>query len=169
VRPKITIFRMLAVGLLLINAEHTRAEGGCPQGMLPFRFAPNQPPTCVWSGGRGNRAPSPPAPQWEDRWGAIATDGAKGILSIASDQLSERDATAVVMNDCRERGGTNCKLKVAYLNQCGVVVQGDGGFSVASERTLDAAIADGMKLCQDPGWPNCSVTHSSCSWPARIR
>ncbi|MGJ7490474.1 DUF4189 domain-containing protein [Variovorax sp. ZT4R33] len=110
-----------------------------------------------------------PVEQWERRWGAIATDGPRGAMGVVTDKRSEREASQIAMQDCRAKGGVDCKVDAAYDNQCAAVVVGDGGYNVSSRPTADQAITTGMKTCRDAGRSNCHVYYSACSLPVRIR
>ena len=167
--------KALARALLLIMAGLfwnglAHAEGGCPPGMYPFQFAPNQPSSCAPIPGNGNQQmPQQPAPQWESRWGAIATDGPNDALGVATNMRSKREASQAAMHSCQSRGGVNCKIDIAYDNQCAVVVVGDGAYNVPIAETLDKAAEIGMKTCRSSGRSNCHVYYSACSLPVRIR
>ena len=73
------------------------------------------------------------------------------------------------MQDCQSKGGGNCKIDIAYDNQCAVVVVGNGGYNVPIAETLDKATEIGMKTCRSAGRSNCHVYYSDCSLPVRIR
>jgi hypothetical protein len=167
--------KMLARALLLAMAGLlwnglVHAEGGCPPGMYPFRFAPNQPSSCAPIPGNGNQqTPQQQITQWERRWGAVATDGPRGAMGVATDRGSEREASQAAMQDCQSKGGVNCQIDTAYDNQCAAVVVGDGGYNVSSRRTADQAAAVGMKTCRDAGRANCHVHYSACSLPVRVQ
>jgi hypothetical protein len=119
---------------------------------------------------RGSQqAPQRPVEQWESRWGAIATDGLNDALGVATDRRSKRDASQAAMQDCRSKGGVNCKIDIAYDNQCAAVVVGDGAYNVPNAPTVDQAVELGMKTCRDAGRANCHVYYSACSLPVRTR
>ncbi|MEJ1129386.1 DUF4189 domain-containing protein [Variovorax sp. CCNWLW225] len=162
---------LLVIALWLLGTGVGHAEGSCPPGMYP-----NNPGStsgvngCNPIPGYGNQqAPQPPAQQWERRWGAIATDGPQGALGVATDKQSKREASRVAMQDCQSKGGVNCKIDIAYDNQCVVVVVGDGGYNVPNAPTAAEAVEMGMKTCRSAGRTNCHVYYSACSLPARIR
>jgi hypothetical protein len=161
---------LLVVSLWLLGTGSAHAEGGCAPGMYPFQFAPNQPTSCAPIPGAGNQqAPQQPAPQWESRWGAIVTSTQDGILGVATDKRSKREASQAAMQDCQSKGGLNCKIDAAYDNQCAAVVVGNGGYNVQNASTTDRAVAIGMKTCRDGGHANCHIYYSACSLPVRTR
>lgn len=158
----------LVMSLWLLATTGAHAEGGCPPGMYPFQFAPNQPSSCAPIPGNGNQqTPQAPPQQWERRWGAIATGGA---LGVATDKSSKNEASQTAMSDCAAKGGTSCKIDVVYDNQCAVVVAAaDGSYNVGNAKTVDMAVASGMKTCRDAGATNCHTYYSACSLPVRVR
>lgn len=142
------------------------AEGGCPPGMVPFQFAPNQPPSCMPTGGSRSQLPE----VWSDRYGAIAADLSLGILSTATDMKSERAANSAVLDDCKAKGGTQCELTQPYRNGCAAVTVGDpNGVNFAAAATIERAIALGVETCTKSGDKNCRTYYSACSFPVRIQ
>lgn len=115
------------------------------------------------------QAPQPPAEQWERRWGAIATDGAKGAMGVATDKRSKREASQVAMQDCQSKGGTKCKIDAAYDNQCAVVIMGSKTYNTPNAITVEKATELGMKTCRNEGNPDCHVYYSACSLPVRVQ
>lgn len=141
------------------------AQAQCPPGMYPFQFAPSQPASCAPIPGNGNQQ----APQWERRWGAVATDAANGSFGVSTDKSSKQEASKVALSGCRQQGGANCKIEAVYDNECVAVVVGGGAYNVPTQTTLDEAVATGMKTCRDAGGKDCHVHYSACSLPVRIR
>ena len=153
---------LLMVGLLGSGLAH--AEGNCPPGQYPV-------------GGQGWQGCNPipgyenqqPAPRWERRWGAIATDGTNDALGVATDRRSEREASQMAMQDCRSKGGVNCKIDITYDNQCAAVVVGGGGYNVSNAATVNKAVASGVKACESEGRSNCRAYYTACSLPVRVQ
>lgn len=168
-------YRWLLFGLLLL-ASVVHAEGNCPSGYYPIGAPPGQggPQGCAPIPGYNNSQqqaqsqPLPPPPQWASRWGAIATDGPKGSLGTASGLSSKGDAERVALDDCSAKGGTQCKVDIAYDNECAAVVVGDGGYNTPAAATVDKAVEIGMKTCSTTT-TNCHVYYSACSLPVRIQ
>ncbi|WP_353621772.1 DUF4189 domain-containing protein [Variovorax sp. J2P1-31] len=63
----------------------------------------------------------------------------------------------------------NCRIDVAYDNQCAVLFVGANGYNTPSAATTKKATELGMKTCHNTGSPDCRVLYSACSWPVRIR
>lgn len=157
---------LIGSGLLLGGL----AQSQCPPGMYVFQFAPNQPSSCAPIPGNGNQqVPQPPPPQWERRWGAVATDAPKGVIGVTVDKQSKREASEAAIGDCQQQGGVNCKIDVAYDNQCAVLIVGAKGYNTPNAPTVEEATELGMKTCREAGSTNCRVLYSACSRPVRIR
>lgn len=160
-------FLLMALWPLLISGVH--AEGGsCPTGYYPIGGQGTM--GCAPLPGTGNQQPpQPPAQQWERRWGAISTDAPAGVIGVATDKESKQEASQFALGDCHRQGGVNCRIDVAYDNQCAVLVVGANGYNTPNAATTEKATELGMKTCQNTGSPDCRVLYSACSWPVRIR
>ncbi len=113
----------------------------------------------------------PSGPQWATRWGAIAMDptASSGGVGVASDMKTQRAAEKAAIKQCRSKGGSKqCRLQVAYDNQCGVIAWGDSYYTTANAETLDHAAEIGLKACSEKTG-NCKIYYSNCSYPVRIR
>jgi len=161
-----------AVGILsgvIFPSAMAYAEGGCPPGMTPFQFAPNQPPGCMPNGGQVQPQRSPPE-IWSDRYGAIAVDWSHDILSGVTGMKSERAAQSAALDDCRSKGGTQCEIERSYTNGCAAVTFGDPDrVNSTSAASFDRATAMGMETCTKAGNKNCRTAYSACSFPVRIQ
>ncbi|WP_425493929.1 DUF4189 domain-containing protein [Lysobacter gummosus] len=71
-------------------------------------------------------------------------------------------AVNAAMEDCRSQGGRECKLEIAYFNQCGVIVEGDKGYNVASAESVSRAVELASQVCEKSD-TNCQVYFSDCS------
>ncbi|MGJ7491927.1 DUF4189 domain-containing protein [Variovorax sp. ZT4R33] len=161
----------LLIALWLLGTAGAHAEGSCPPGMYP-----NNPGSTSGVNGcnpipgyGGQRAPQQPAPRWESRWGAIATDAPKGVIGATVDKPSKREASQAAVSDCQQQGGMICKIDVAYDNQCAVLVVGANGYNTPNAATVEKATELGMKTCREAGSTDCRVLYSACSLPVRIR
>lgn len=154
---------VLVVALLPVPAI---AEGGCPLGQIPYSGTP--PPGSAASLATCGPIPiSPPsAPQWETRWGAIASGGGFGIVTGAS---SERKAVKGAIAECQKRGGTSCKKLMTFRNQCAAVVSSTTeSFAQAAPYEQDA-VEVGKERCAESKTGDCWVYYSGCSLPVRVR
>lgn len=152
-----------------------RAEGNCPSGSYPIGGGNAGWTGCAPlpgnSGVRGQlqqQAPSPIAPVWEDRWGAVAFDGPRGILGVATGHQSEHAAQQAALTDCRARGGIKCQSENSYKNGCTAFTIGDLGYYRGADATLSEVIASGMQKCKELD-KNCETYYSACSPPVRVR
>jgi hypothetical protein len=160
------LYRLLVASLWMFLGSTALAQQ-CPPGQIAYGLGPGL--NMCGPDNRQPQAPQQPVEQWESRWGAIATDGPNDALGVATDKRSKREASQVAMQDCQSKGGVNCKIDIAYDNQCAVVVVGDGAYNVPNAATVDKAVELGMKTCRSSGRSNCHVYYSDCSLPVRTR
>lgn len=165
-----------ALVTVLCFSSSANAEGNCPSGSYPIGGG-----NAGWTGcapipghpnGTGQRgqqqAPIPPTPIWEDRWGAVAFDGPRGILGVATGHQNEHAAQQAALNDCQTRGGIKCQSEISYVNACTAFTIGDQGYYRGAKARLDQVIAEGMQKCKETD-QNCETYYSACSLPVRIR
>ncbi|MBN3262271.1 DUF4189 domain-containing protein [Pectobacterium brasiliense] len=161
---------LLALSCFSIDVH---AEGNCPPGSYPIGGGATAGCAPIPGGGNAGGGgwqyePSPPAPIWEDRWGAIAGDKPKGILGFSTRLPSEPAAQHAALADCATKGGEHCKIENSYKNGCTAMIVGEWGYNIASRATVDEAIASGIQKCKDSD-RNCVVLYSACSPPVCIR
>ena len=166
-KPPVSMLFLL--GLLIFHMP-AHAEGGCPPGMIPYSGTDINSCGPIPPGyyQQASQIPNTPSPRWESRWGAIATDAPKGIIGSSSAALSEKDAGAKAIADCKSKGGATCTLKATYANGCGVLLVSDKAFNVNWGPTEAVAIQKGMEVCKTGG-SGCRVYFSSCSPAAQIQ
>lgn len=150
---------------LILMCTHARAQvAGCAPGDIPMTAGGVS--TCL-PGNAQPEQPQAPAPKWETRWGAIATDADKGVIGSVSGASSKADAKRAAMDDCRTKGGDHCLLQMPFSNGCAAVVVGDSVFNVAADETVDRASQAGIQQCGKSS-KNCHVYFSLCSPPVRV-
>lgn len=172
-----TYRRWLWLGFFLLLGNVAYAEGNCPPGYYPIGAPSGQggPQSCAPIPGYNNtQQPTPsheeaPPRQWASKWGAIATDKAKGVLGAVTGLSSKSQAQQAALTECLAKGGSPCKLEIAYDNECAAVVVGDNGYNVGADATLDKVVTLGMKTCTDAKNNNCHVYYSACSFPIQIK
>ncbi|WP_082723425.1 DUF4189 domain-containing protein [Lysobacter capsici] len=120
--------RYLSVLALLFSAavqavQAVQAEQGCPDGLYPGGVAPAQICIPVPGYGIGGNTSTAAAPQaaWALTWGAVALSST-GEIGAITGQPSESKAKREALARCAGYGGKDCKLNLAYKNQCVVVV-----------------------------------------------
>jgi hypothetical protein len=165
----------LLFGLFWLATDACHAEGNCPPGYYPIGAPQGQagPQGCAPIPGYGSNpqqenTQSPPPPQWASRWGAVATDAAKGILGAAANATGKEEAQQTAIADCQANGGTQCILQNTYGNACVAVITGDKVFNVGSSTDLNDAIQSGITQCSSAD-TNCHVYYSACSLPVQIQ
>lgn len=126
---------------------------------------------CVPIGNGAQRPVQPQSPplHWISQWGALATDEPKGILGATTGRASMVEARQAALDDCSARGGSPCKLEIAYDNACVALVAGTKDYSIDTAATPDAAQRLAMKICSADGDPACHVYYSACSLPRPVQ
>jgi hypothetical protein len=150
-----TLFSLMAL------SGNVKAEGACPSGQYQTTPAGPGPIGC---------APIPSSrssAKWLDQWGAIANDS-DGHWGISSEVANKKKAQAAALEDCQERQGKDCILRITYHNQC-VAAAANGSIalytSAASEKE---AINDAMRRCEkEPSQKECWIYYSGCSLPVK--
>ncbi|WP_429000383.1 DUF4189 domain-containing protein [Stenotrophomonas rhizophila] len=149
------------------------AEGRCPPGQYPI--GDHRAPGCapIPSGVASDSQQGPVATgKWETRWGAIAEDSSTLTTGAAFSMKSKRRAVSAAMEECSRLGGKQCKLRLAYHNQC-VAIADPSTESLARSPGQSMAVtaetegkAEGMALtqCQAYGAGQvCNLVYSACS------
>jgi hypothetical protein len=94
-------------------------------------------------------------------------DNALSKVGVVTDAPSKHAAERAATADCRAKGGANCVVKLAYYNQCAVIVWGDQGYNIAAAATVGEATGIGMKSCGKAD-ANCQVFYTGCSFAKRL-
>lgn len=162
---------------LLLAAGHVRAQAYPCGGPGPGEVVVGQTqggqgvasvPLCQRVDQQSPQTPQPAPPQWASRWGAIATDGDKGVVGSASGSASRAIAEKTAMSDCQSKGGAPCKLQVSYANGCGALVVGDKVFDADWGNTKEEAIGKATKVCSAES-ANCHAYFTTCSPAVQTR
>ena len=166
-----SISTLLLLGLLgLTRIAH--AEGGCPPGMIPYSGTDISScgPIPNYNQNSDQQQLAPP-PRWATRWGSIVIDYAKTNVGIGVSTNVETKELAedIALQDCRAKGGTECKVNLTYHNQCVVVAAGFNYGNAQGAATIREASQLGLKDCRDAGASSCQIYYSACSLPERIQ
>lgn len=102
--------------------------------------------------------------QWEKTWGAIATSKSGGALGTAVGLLDRSEAERVALADCQAKGGSGCKVSMAYQNQCAVMVIGKVDLRLHRSSSIERATANAYQECAQEG-DECRVYYSACTEP----
>lgn len=161
--------------ILTLTSGAAVAEGNCPPGSYPIGGQGAQGCAPISSSGA---APSSPRPtgKWETRWGAIAEGrGSSGpdaptATGVSVSQKSKSLATKIALEECKVGGGLDCKIRLAYHNQCVAIAdptasersRGATTSSVVGAETLALAEQMAQDRCAGRG-ARCEVVYSACS------
>ncbi|MBB1627004.1 DUF4189 domain-containing protein [Achromobacter sp. UMC71] len=164
-------FATLCLALALMRPA--AAEQGCPDG---YTMAPTGTAQCVPIPGlyqvpKDSQSDGPPVPQvrWEARWGAIAMDNASGKTAVAGSQASRQQAESAAVALCQKKGGGDCRVRISYANQCGVMAWGNGWSVAKYAPTLKEASEQALSQCQKEIGATCEIFFSDCSMPVRVQ
>jgi len=143
----------------------SRAEGGCPPGQYPQQGHGFQ--TCVpIPNTQQDAGDRPTGPVLEDRWQAITTDAAKGVIGASTNVLSEDIATRNALSDCRAKGGSECIVQITVVNGCASMVAGAKIMDFQGGKTQKEADKKAMDFCNSKD-SNCAVLYAACSTAVR--
>lgn len=161
------ILALLFSALLVVN--NANAEGRCPAGQYPI--GDQGVGGCAPIPGAGGAAREPePVGQWRKTWGAIASSSSTSEAGVATGKATKEDAERVALEGCGMHAARDCRILIAYRNQCAAWVvpqnKGNGARSgVASGHDLKEATAQAQKICVDPTGTQCKIAYSACSEP----
>ncbi|MCD5987894.1 MULTISPECIES: DUF4189 domain-containing protein [Pseudomonas] len=151
---------LVSISLLLFSLQ-AGAQTRCPMGVQAgsIQCIPDDPQT-------SQSAPPRMTGEWIKTWGAVAGSDATGESGAVVGKLTEEEARSVALHRCALGGATDCKVNLAYKNQCvalisseiNSVVQG----SVSEQRAIDLAMAS---CKEDSGGRECKVLYTACSDP----
>ncbi len=157
---------LVMVGVLIPRAAC--AQTACPQGMTPGSSQ------CLSTGSAATGSPPSPESKWRTTWGAFASDAAAAVTGTSSDQPSRRAANAAAVAKCKAMGGGECKVTLAYENQCAVIAQpvdNLASFSPMHTRgpTVEVASSSALKECALVNQGHaCKVIYSNCTHPVLV-
>lgn len=160
--------------LLLITHECVRAENGCPAGLIPYRVTDITSCGPVPAGYYGQSADgssqlteTPPV-VWKKTWGPIAFSKNNGAIGAATGLNSKKVAAQTALEDCRGAGGGECKLALAYENQCAAVAWEISHRSTNTAETLEIASDLALEGCSAIS-NQCKIVYGSCSRPIQTQ
>jgi hypothetical protein len=104
----------------------------------------------------------------DDRYTSFALDGeARGPYGFVFGHESQQAADAAAIEQCEERGGSNCKVVTQGKNSCSSFAWGAGRFSVQGGGTAREAESNSVSVCTETAGVRCEVIQSGCSEPVR--
>lgn len=144
------------------NSVHAQCAPGVPSAGNPGCIPPNAPGSPYYQ----DQAPSPRSiPQtvkWSSRWGAVAIDDESGRGGTVEDRESEGIARDIATDLCRKNGGNNCKVLIAYHDQCAALAQTLGGGKIFATSAVNSQKAERMAL-DNCNSDRCAIIYSKCS------
>lgn len=154
------------------QAPHVCGAGPGPNevmaGMQPGGNGAAPTPLCYWKPQVQQPAqqqqPPHPAGYWEKTWGAIAPSPQGGVLGAALGASSKEEAERLALADCKAKGGGACEVRLAYHNQCAVMVLGNNIYRTASAGSIEGAAEISIGACSKED-TNCRVYYSACTEP----
>ena len=169
--------RYLSVLALLFSAavqavQAVQAEQGCPGRNEPAAAAPAQICIPVPGSGVGGNIPAAAASKAARKltWGAVALSST-GEIGAITGQPSESKAKREALARCAGYGGKDCKLNLAYKNQCVVVVWpsvvGASAFS-QSAASVEEASDMALPACAAKSGAQCKIAYSACTEPVLV-
>jgi Domain of unknown function (DUF4189) len=136
-------------------------SGGTPEAGYVF-CTPIEPE-------KPNTAPTgPTGPLFETRWGAIAFDNVHGKYAGVDNQTSKSRAEKAARRLCKANGGAECKVLIAYHDQCGVMASGDSYTTTQSGPDVNEAADQAVYRCSLKS-ANCKPYYAGCSPPEQVR
>ena len=158
------------------------AEQGCPPGQIPAQ-AGGSVTSCgpIPEGYYQQQESSPPRPsgKWIRTWGAIAVGSIDSTTSygVTTGKLSKSEAELDAMRRCASHGETNCKVGLAYENQCAVIVEPHingrpfptGFIRIVGRATVPEASKAALEICKEDNkttpQAKCEIVYNACSDP----
>lgn len=122
-------------------------------------------------------ASRPNAPHWQLTWGAIASDES-GDIGVAVGHFSRGKAKRDALEKCATYGAKNCKINLAYKNQCAVIAKpAHNGESIAGTvvvqggPSIEVASTLALSTCAEErgGSGECKIIYSDCTRPVLVR
>lgn len=158
--------RLWLLGLtlfMLCGLAHAQAQvGPCPPGMSEYPGADGIP-TC------GAQIQQRPA-IWASRWGAIAWDNPRGAVGESINQPSKAAAEHAAIANCQSNGGgPDCRVYMAYHDQCVAIATSAHMHNEARAYPLKVAIKLALKVCSAGGITGCKIDYTYCVDPVRVQ
>lgn len=161
---------------LFIVSGSALAEGACPPGSYPIGGQGVQGCAPIPSSGAGDAPRSVPTGKWETRWGAVAegrnasNPNGPTATGVAVAQKSKKAATTLAVQECKNVGGADCEVRIAYYNQCVALADptaaarasGASTSSIVRAETMAQATKMATERCETSG-QECEVVYSACS------
>jgi len=93
-------------------------------------------------------------------WGA-ASMGDDGRLGWATNEVSEEQARRKALQNCADRGGTDCVVEAVYANGCIAIAANSDSSSISTAPDLPTARRKALERCG----ADCEIFRDDCSRP----
>lgn len=164
-RPIGTLACIAILGSLLLPGL-LRAQDVCPPG--EYRATPPDTPGPIACApiphDRNGHALAPPPRA--SHWGAIASDAPAIHVAASMDLPSKPEAEQAALASCRNRGGHDCSVAIAYGNGCGALAASERGAVSGADVTRYFAKQGAMHRCRASGGLQCRIVQVACSDPS---
>lgn len=160
------ILRCLVVFLALVALHAPLHAQQCAQGLagMPNCLPPDHPS----SPHRSGSGPNSSGGVWKSQYAVVVTGkGGVGFTAMGPAD-TRREAEKAAFKACRERGGQDCKLVVAFSNQCAAVAWGEMVRTVGTGPTTQMAESIAMRKCV-ADTKDCKIYFSDCMAAQRVR
>jgi uncharacterized protein DUF4189 len=148
------------------------AQTACPEGVAAgdARCGPSP----IWH--QFVSEPPPSGPRWQLTWGAIAGDRDTGDIGTSVGKFSKREAKREAIARCAVAGSKNCKLQLAYHNQCAVIAGPSENGEIVAGTTIfqggpsvEIATQIALSACSEKrGGRSCLIDYSDCTEPVLV-
>ncbi len=94
--------------------------------------------------------------------------GRDGDTGVSKGKDSKREAEKVALAQCATWGADDCKVMLAYENQCAAIASpkaSNTGSFFGSGPSTESASNFSIKGCTEAGGVKCEIVYSDCSEP----
>ncbi|NUO74950.1 MAG: DUF4189 domain-containing protein [Lysobacter sp.] len=156
----------------LLVSKAVMAEQGCPDGFMPNPSWTQGQQQCI-QGQMSDPGPLVPQATWERRWGAFTSDAETGKVGVATAMATKRKAEKEALRDCQARGGAQCKVLLAFTNQCAAIAWGKestGTTAISAVGGVNSMVAKSAAL-QECGKRagSCEIFLTECSYAEQVQ
>jgi len=168
-----------ALLFLITSIPSAQAEEGCPPGQIPAQAGGGMTSCGPIPAGyyQGQLAAPRPSGEWIKTWGAISIGSIDSITNygVTTGKLSKSEAEIDSLRRCASHGEDNCKVLIAYRNQCVAltepqvnglpsgVVSASGAATIAE--ASDISNADCKEKNKSAPQTQCKIIYTACTDP----
>lgn len=166
---------ILASFLILGVAHQSFAEGNCPAGYYPIggqgaRGCAPIPGAATGGGTSAEIQLGSPTGKWVRTWGAIASSKNTQDAGVSTGKRAKDLAEQEALSKCASGGARDCKVDLAYFNQCASWVvpsgrSGGGQSGVAGGPTPERALFAARLMCRNDQQGECVEFYANCTKP----